>query len=70
MIYTYNIIDFYLCLGYISSNMVKRVWQPKKRKRVKKHGFLNRMFSKGGRKVLKRRLAKGRKVLVRALFKK
>jgi len=38
--------------------MVKRVWPPTKRKRVKKHGFLNRMFSKGGRKVLKRRLAK------------
>ena len=65
-----NLIDFCLLLMYISSIMVKRVWQPKKRKRVKKHGFLSRMFSKGGRKVLKRRLAKGRKVLVRSLFRK
>jgi len=50
--------------------MVKRVWQPKKIKRVKKHGFFKRMLTKGGRNVLKRRLAKGRKVLARALFKK
>jgi len=50
--------------------MVKRVWQPKKLKRVKKHGFLKRMLTKGGRRVIKRRLAKGRKLLVRSLFKK
>jgi len=50
--------------------MVKRVWQPKKRKRVKKHGFLKRMLSVGGRNVLKRRIAKGRKVLSRTFFRK
>jgi len=55
---------------YICNIMVKRVWQPKKLKRVKKHGFFKRMLTKGGRNVLKRRLAKGRKVLARALFKK
>jgi large subunit ribosomal protein L34 len=45
--------------------MPKRVWQPKKVKRVKKHGFMKRNATKDGRNVLKRRKAKGRKVLVR-----
>ncbi|KKP59764.1 MAG: 50S ribosomal protein L34 [Candidatus Roizmanbacteria bacterium GW2011_GWA2_34_18] len=39
---------------------MKRTWQPKKAKRVKKHGFLKRMDSHDGRKVLKRRRGKGR----------
>jgi len=38
----------------------KRTWQPKKKKRVRTHGFLKRMFSRAGRLVLKRRRAKGR----------
>ncbi len=38
----------------------KRTWQPKKLKRMRKHGFLKRMLSRGGKLVLKRRRAKGR----------
>lgn len=43
--------------------MPKRVWQPKKAKRARKHGFLTRMKTHDGRNVLKRRIKKGRKKL-------
>lgn len=42
---------------------MKRTWQPKRKKRLRKHGFLARTRTKGGQKVLKRRRLKGRKKL-------
>jgi large subunit ribosomal protein L34 len=41
--------------------MSKRTYQPKKKRRQRVHGFMQRMMTRAGQLVLKRRRLKGRK---------
>ena len=47
-------------LGDLTTWFIKRTYQPSIIRKRRKHGFMKRKESVGGRRVLKRRLAKGR----------
>ncbi len=44
--------------------MVKRTFQPHNRKRNRTHGFLKRMRTPGGKRVVNSRRSKGRKCII------
>lgn len=47
----------------LCASVMKRTFQPHRKKAVRTHGFRARMSTVGGRRVLKRRAQKGRRVL-------
>jgi large subunit ribosomal protein L34 len=63
------ILDIPRLIGEFPGAM-KRTYQPKKQRRNRTHGFRKRSKSPGGKNVLKRRRAKGRKRLAPSAPKK